>query len=185
MKREEKAREVEELADSLRGGPTTFILTGQGLTVNTMSDLRKQIRASSSRYRVVKNRLALRALKDTPLSPLAEHFRGPTAIAYSEGDAASLAKIIGDFARVNKNLRVKAGFVDGRILSAAETQALADLPPRPILMARFIGVLNAPMTRFINVLKGPARGLVRAMSEIARKKEPGAQKDSTEPAAQP
>ncbi len=170
MNKQEKATEIERLTESLKGGPAVILVNQHGLTVNQVSSLRSKIRATSSKYKVIKNRLALRSLKETPLAGLAEHLKGPTAIAYSEAEAAPMAKVIDEFAREHKGLQVKGGFVDGRIVGPDEVKILADLPPRPILVARFLAVLNAPMSRLLSVLNAPVRDLARVMDEIAKKK---------------
>ncbi|HEU4401785.1 MAG TPA: 50S ribosomal protein L10 [Candidatus Polarisedimenticolia bacterium] len=171
MNKQEKNQEMEALREALKGAPTTFVLTYRGLTVNQVSSLRKKVRATASRYRVVKNRLALRVLKGTPLAPLSEHFRGATAIAYSERDPAPLAKVLEEFTKDNQGLAIKAGFVDGRVIAAQDVKALASLPSREVLVTRLLAILNAPMTRLVTVLKGPARSLVQAMDQIAKQKE--------------
>jgi large subunit ribosomal protein L10 len=174
MNKQEKAAEIDALGAALKGGPTAFVLAPKGLTVNQVSTLRRKIRASSGSYRVVKNRLALRALKGSALEPLAPHFRGETAIAWSAADPAPLAKAIEEFAKENQGLTVKAGIVDGRVVGVADIRAIADMPPRPVLVARLMGALRSPMVRLVTVLKGPHRGVVRAMNEIAKQKEGGA-----------
>jgi large subunit ribosomal protein L10 len=171
MNKQEKQQEIDSLRDALKGAPPTFVLAYRGLTVNQVSALRKKVRATASRYRVVKNRLALRVLKETALQPLTGHFKGPTAIAYGAKDPSALAKVLEDFTKENQGLQVKAGWVDGRLIGAEGVKALASLPSREVLVSRILAVLNAPMIRLLTVLKGPARGLVQAMDQIARKKE--------------
>jgi large subunit ribosomal protein L10 len=173
MNKQEKASEIDALKSALAGGPAAFVVAPKGLTVNQVSTLRRKVRASSGRFKVVKNRLALRALKGTPYEPLAPHLKGETAIAYSAADPGPLAKVISDFIKDNQGLSIKGGVVDGRLVSAAEVKAIADMPPRPVLVARLLGALRQPMVRLVTVLQGPARGLVRAMDEIAKKKEGG------------
>jgi large subunit ribosomal protein L10 len=171
MTKEEKAREIAGLNEALKSGPSAFVLAQSGLTVNQVSLLRKSVRATSSRYRMVKNRLALRALLGTPLETLSPHFKGPTAIAFGSGDPAPLAKALSDFMKNNQGLKMKAALVDGRVVGSEQIKSLAEMPPRPVLVARFMAVLNAPMSRLVRVLKGPHGKLVRAMDEIARKKQ--------------
>lgn len=171
MNKQEKTQEIEALKGLLQGTPPTFVLSFSGLTVNQVSSLRKKVRASSSRYRVVKNRLALRVIKGTPYEGLSSHFEGPTAIAYSVKDPAALAKVLDEFTKDNQGLQVKAGWVDGRVVDKAAVKALAALPSREVLIARLLGALKSPMTRLVMVLKAPHRDVVRAMSEIAKTKE--------------
>src|SRR5881628_2261020 len=116
MNKQEKTQEMEALKSELSSRPPTFVLAYRGLTVNQVSALRKKVRATSSRYRVVKNRLALRVIKGTPYEALAPHFEGPTAIAYSRKDPSALARTLEEFSKENQGLQVKAGLVDGRLI---------------------------------------------------------------------
>jgi len=183
MNKQEKSQEIETLKNELQSGPPTFVLAYRGLTVNQVSTLRKKVRATSSRYRVVKNRLALRVIKGTPYEGLAQHFEGPTAIAYSSKDPAALAKALEEFTKDNQGLQIKAGLVDGRVVDQQAIKALASLPSREVLVARLLSVLNGPMVRLMTVMKAPTRGLVRALDEIARKKKPAEGEASEAPSA--
>jgi large subunit ribosomal protein L10 len=171
MNKEEKAREIDSLKEVFRDTPPVFVLGYRGLTVNQVAALRKRVRAASSRYKVVKNRLALRAVRETSLGALAAHFEGPTAIAYTARDPSTLAKVLDEFTREHQGLSLKAGLVDGRLMDVQAIKTLASLPSREALVGRLLAVLNGPMVRLVTVLKGPARSLVRAMDEIAKKKE--------------
>jgi large subunit ribosomal protein L10 len=184
MNKQEKAQEIEALKGELSSVPPTFVLAYRGLTVNQVSALRKKVRATSSRYRVVKNRLALRVIKGTPYEGLAPHFEGPTAIAYGSKDPSALAKALEDFTRENQGLQVKAGLVDGRVIDPQAVKALASLPSREVLVTRLLSVLNGPMVRLVTVMAAPARNLVRTLNEIALKKTPegGAPEPDTTPA---
>jgi large subunit ribosomal protein L10 len=177
MNKQEKTHEVESLRQALGAAPTAFVLAYRGLTVNQVSALRKKVRAAASRYRVVKNRLALRALEATPLGGLVPHLKGPTAIAYGASDPAALAKVLDEFTRDNQGLQVKAGLVEGRVLTPRQVEALASLPAREVLVARLLTVMNGPAVRLLTVLKGPAQSLVRALDQIARKKKDAAPAD--------
>jgi len=174
MNKQEKAQEIDHLAESLKATPPLFVLEYRGLTVNQVSALRKKVRAASSRYKVVKNRLALRAVKGTPFESLSAHFSGPTAIAWAGKDPAALAKALDEFSKDNQGLSVRAGLIDGRLIDARAIKMLASLPSREVLVARLLSVLNAPMVRFVTVLKAPARNLVQAVDQIAKKKPQGA-----------
>ena len=183
MNKQEKTREIETLKSELQTSPPTFVLEYRGLTVNQVSALRKKVRATSSRYRVVKNRLALRVIKGTPYEGLAPHFEGPTAIAYSSKDPSALAKALDEFTKDNQGLQIKAGLVDGRVVDVQAIKALASLPSREVLIGRLLSVLNGPLVRLLTVMKSPARGLVRSLDEIARKKK-DTQPDAAAPGAE-
>src|SRR5881628_557383 len=142
MNKQEKTQEIEALRSALESRPPTFVLAYRGLSVNQVSALRKKVRATSSRYRVVKNRLALRVIKGTPYEGLAPHFEGPTAIATSDREPSALAKVLEDFTKDNQGLQVKAGLVDGRVIDTVGIKALASLPSREVLVARLLSVLN-------------------------------------------
>ncbi|HKQ97513.1 MAG TPA: 50S ribosomal protein L10 [Candidatus Polarisedimenticolia bacterium] len=171
MNKQEKAAEVEFIKGALGGGHAAFVLAPKGLTVNQVSTLRRKIRASQGRYRVLKNRLALRAIDGSAYAPLAPHLKGESALAYGAADPAPLAKAIEEFCKDHQGLTVKAGIVDGRLVGAKEIKAIADLPPRPVLVARLLGALRQPMVRLVTVLQAPARDVVRAMDQIAKKKD--------------
>ena len=171
MNKQEKTQEIEALKSALESRPPTFVLAYRGLSVNQVSALRKKVRATSSRYRVVKNRLALRVIKGTPYEGLAPHFEGPTAIAYSSKDPAALAKALEEFTKENQGFQIKAGLIDGRVVDPQAIKTLASLPSRELLVARLLSVLNGPMARLVTVMNAPARNLVRALDEIARKKK--------------
>jgi large subunit ribosomal protein L10 len=173
MNKQEKTQEIEALKSLLESSPPTFVLAYRGLSVNQVSALRKKVRATSSRYRVVKNRLALRVIKGTSYEGLAPHFEGPTAIAYSSKDPAALAKALEEFTKDNQGLQVKAALIDGRVVAPQAIKVLAGLPSREVLVGRLLSVLNGPMVRLLTVMQSPARGLVRALDEIARKKPQG------------
>ena len=175
MNKQEKGQEISSLAEALKAQPPLFVLEYRGLTVNQVSALRKKVRATASRYKVVKNRLALRAVKGTPFEALAPHFKGPTAIAYSTKDPAALAKALEEFSKDNQGVTVRAALVDGRVVDARAVKALASLPSREVLVSQLLTVLNGPMVRLLTVLKGPARNLVYAIDQIGKKKpSPGA-----------
>lgn len=178
MNKQEKAAEVDALKAALQSGPAAFVLAPKGLTVNQVSTLRRKVRASQGQIKVVKNRLALLALKDSVFAPLAPHFKGETAIAWTSADPAPLAKAIDEFARENQGLGIKGGLVEGKAIAAAGVKQIADLPPRPVLVARFIGLLKSPMTRFVTVLTGPHRAALRAFDEIAKKRGSGGAAES-------
>src|SRR5881296_3116869 len=128
MNKQEKAREIESLRSELQSQPPTFVLAYRGLTVNQVSALRKKVRATSSRYRVVKNRLALRVIKGTVYEGLSAQFVGPTAIAYGSKDPAALAKALEEFSKDNQGVQIKGGLVDGRVVDTQAIKALASLP---------------------------------------------------------
>src|SRR5439155_1131910 len=102
----------------------------RGLTVQQLSDLRKQLRAVSAEYKVIKNRLTRLAIKSSRLEELGAHLTGPTGVVFSKEDPVALAKALHAFAKTNQALAIKAGYLEGQMLPPAEPRALADLPSR-------------------------------------------------------
>jgi large subunit ribosomal protein L10 len=164
VNRTEKAAEVETLQQAFQQAKNTFLVGFSGLTVGQVNELRRKVRDTSSYYRVVKNRLALRAVEGTSLEPLAGQFRGPTAVAYNDGDPVALAKALADFAKNHPALRLRAAVVEGeQVLDAAGLDSLARMPSLPALRAQILGVIQAPAERLVRLLSTPAYQLARVL----------------------
>jgi len=114
MNRDEKSAMIQELSASVATAPHAFLIDYTGITVPAVTDLRRQIRGSKAEYLVVKNTLALRAIKGKPLEALAEHFTGMTAVAYSQTDVVALAKVIHTFGKTNPHVKVRRPCWTGR-----------------------------------------------------------------------
>jgi large subunit ribosomal protein L10 len=169
--RADKASELEQLEAAFRGSDSAILVDYKGLNVPQVTELRRQLRAAKARYRVVKNTLAKRALKGTAFEPLSPYFDGTTAVAYTEKDPVALAKALTTFARTAPTLAIKAGFVQGRALQAAEVADLAALPGRPELYARLLFVLAGPMRQLVSVLAAAPRDLVSVLSQLEKKRQ--------------
>jgi large subunit ribosomal protein L10 len=170
MNRTEKAAHIEELGRTLGKSGNAILFAFAGLKVPEVTELRRQVRATRSRYVVVKNTLALRATKGTPLEALSGHFVGATAVAFNEDNPVGLAKVLTAFAKANPNLVFKAALVEGRALAAAEIKAIAELPTREELVARLLFLLQSPLRRLAAVLNGPVRNLAGVLQQIAEEK---------------
>jgi len=164
MNRTEKQSLIDNLHDEFGRSPHAILVDFRGLSVPAVTEFRRKVRQSGSRYRVVKNSLALRALKNTPLEPLAPKFDNATGVAYTGADPVALAKVLMDFAKDNPNLVVKAGLVSGsQMLDADGVKALSSMPSLPELRARLLGMLNAPASKLVRLLSTPAGQLVRVL----------------------
>jgi large subunit ribosomal protein L10 len=170
MNKTQKAEAVEALGQGLAQSSNAILFGFAGLKVPEVTELRRQVRGTDSEYLVVKNTLALRATKGTVLEAVAEHFVGPTAVAYNKSNAVALAKVLTAFAKANPNLVFKAGVIDGRAISAAEIKTIAELPSREELVARLLFLMQSPLRRLVTVLNGPVRNLAGVMSQIAEQK---------------
>jgi large subunit ribosomal protein L10 len=164
MNRTEKQQLIDELHKELESSPHAVLVEFKGLSVPAATEFRKRMRASGSRYRVVKNSLALRAAKGTALERLESKLEGTTGIAYSGDDPVALAKVLMDFARDHPALAVKAGVVSGsQVLDAAGVKALSTMPGLPELRGRLLGLLQAPATQLVRLLGTPGTQLARVM----------------------
>ena len=164
MNRTEKQQLIDELHKELASSPHAVLVDFRGLSVPAATEFRKRMRASGSRYRVVKNSLALRASKGTALERLESKFAGTTGIAYTGDDPVALAKVLMEFAKDNPALSVKAGVVSGsQVLDAAGVKALSALPGLAGLRARLLGLLQGPATQLVRLLGTPGTQLARVM----------------------
>lgn len=165
-----KADTVETLRQTIASQKGAVVAEFKGLTVAEITSLRRKLREVNAEFRVVKNTLIRLAAKDTEFSGLDEHFKGPTAVAFTFGDPVALAKAMKTFAATSPKVTLKAGFLDGKSLNAKEVEALADVPSREVLLGRMVGSLASPLTRLVQVLSGPQRKLVYALDSIRTQK---------------
>ena len=171
MDRAEKQEVVRELNETFKANNSVLLINFTGLNVADSTDLRRKISDVECGYRVIKNRLALRALEDTSLEELKEHFEGPTAIAFTGGDPVTLARVLKTFIKDHPSMSFKAGIVEGQALSAGEMDHLAGMPSRPELLTKLLYLLNAPLTRLATALQSPLRDLASVLKQLEEKKE--------------
>ncbi len=170
MKREEKEREIEFLRDSLGQAKSLILVDYRGLKVNQVNELRKKV-SNVSKYRVIKNRLALRALADFYNKDILKHIKGPTAVFYSDGDPISLSKTLMEFAKDNPGLEFKAGLIEQTAITPEEIRELAKTPGKNELISKLLFILNYPLTKLVMVLSADQRGLACALDQIRRSRE--------------
>jgi len=174
MNRAEKAAQVEELRKGLAKSENAILFACAGLKVPQVTELRRQVRATRSSYKVVKNTLAVRAAKGTPLEALSAHFVGATAVAFNEDNPVGLARVLTAFAKTNPNLVFKAALVEGLPVEAGQIKAIADLPSRQEIIGRLLFLMQSPLRRLVTVLNGPVRNLAGVVKQIAQLKATGA-----------
>ena len=165
---QEKQALVAGLTDKLSNSVAGVVVSYKGISVADDTQLRRKLREAGVEYAVVKNTLLSRAAHNVGLEELDGVLSGSTAIATSS-DHVAAAKILCEFAEKNKTFEVKAGYVEGKVISAAEVQELAKMPPKEVLVAKVLGGLNAPISGFVGVLNANLRGLVCALNAIAEK----------------
>jgi large subunit ribosomal protein L10 len=183
-----KAAVVTEVRERLDAADAAILTEYRGLTVGEIATLRRSLRAAGGDYKIYKNTLVRFAAQAQGLDELVPMLIGPTAIAFVEGDAVTVAKALRDFARTNPNLVVKGGLLGTGILTAKEATALADIPPREVLLARLAGGLAAPLQQFAGLLQALPRNLAYGLSALIEKQggAPEAAPSTEEaPAAEP
>jgi large subunit ribosomal protein L10 len=166
-----KVATVDELKAKVDATTTAVVTEYRGMTVAQISTLRRQLRTLDADYKVFKNTLVKRAIEGTSVAPLDEFLVGPTAIAFVNGDVSAVGA--GGRARAHDTppkstptLVLKGGVLDGKALSVKDLTALADLPSRDVLLARFAGLLASPMTTMAGLLKAIPQNLAYGLSAL-------------------
>ena len=175
MNRTDKQTLIDELNQEFGKSPHAILVDFRGLSVPAVTEFRRKVRASGSRYRVVKNTLALRASKGTPLEKLGPQFDNTTGVAYTGTDPVALAKTLIDFAKDHPQLVVKGGLVSGsQMLDAEGVKALSTMPSLPELRSKLLGLLLSPASQLVRLLNTPASQLARVLEAHREKAEKGA-----------
>lgn len=171
---EEKKQAVARISEGLKSARTGVIVSYKGITVEADTKLRKELRESGCEYKVVKNTLLRLALQDAGITGLDDVLEGTTALAVHPEDYVAPAKILVGYAKKSDTFEVKAGFIDGKVVSKDEISTLASLPSKEELVAQTLRGLNAPITGLVTVLNGTIKGLVVALNAIAEKQQQSA-----------
>jgi len=166
--RPEKTSIVEDLLTKLNASPFLFVTDYTGLRVDQFSELRIRLAGAGARCHVVKNTFLRSAAKDAGLPELGD-LKGQTAIIVGDKDVAAAAKIVKTFVAEFQKPVVKLGIIDRSVVSSDQIKAIADLPAREVLLAQFLGVLQAPASRLVRTLNEPASSLARILGAKAEK----------------
>ncbi len=168
---EEKKAFVSSLADQMKNASSGVLVDYKGINVADDTKLRRELRAKGVEYAVVKNTLLRLAAREIGFEALEPVLEGTTALATSATDLVAPAKILSEYAKKsNDKFKIKAGFVEGRVVSSKDVTNLADLPSKEVLVARVLAGFNTPISGLVNVLNGNLRGLAVALNAIAEKK---------------
>lgn len=170
MAREDKEAAVAELAEEFRTSSAAVLTEYRGLTVSQITALRRSLKGVAN-YAVAKNTLTKIAAKQAGIEGLDELLVGPTAIAFIKGDPVEGAKSLKNFAKDNALLVLKAGYMDGRILDAAEVKKLADLESREVLLAKLAGAMKASMAQAASLFAAPLSQAARTVEALRVKAE--------------
>ena len=172
MDRAQKEKLVTSLQQALSDTACVVVTHQTGMTVEEVTDLRRQMRAAGANFKVTKNRLARRAFQGTKFEQLAPMFTGPTAIAFSR-DPVAAAKVAVEFANRNEKLRIIGGGLNEQQLDVAGVKSLATLPSLDELRGKILGMLQTPATRIASVLQAPGGQIARVLGAYAKKAQAG------------
>jgi len=167
----QKQEAVAEFTTLLKDAKAGVLVDYRGLTVEEDTKMRSELRAAGVEYKVIKNTLSRYSIKEAGLDDLDKSLAGPTAWAISNSDLVAPAKIIAKFAKDYEALEVKAGFMEGNVISVAEVDQLAKLPSKEELISKVMSSLNSPATGLVGVLNGSVRALAIALNALAEKKQ--------------
>ncbi len=154
-----KSELIEKLSADLKKANNVIVGSFAKMKVSQDFELRKTVRGTGAKYRVVKNTLAERAAKGTKLEEALAGLSGVTSIAYTEGDPVALAKALAKFTKDNPEVTVKAGVLDGKVLSVKEVEALATMPSKEEIYSKLLFLINAPAQRLVTVMNAVGRNL--------------------------
>ena len=167
--RPEKASIVSDLSEKLKRSPFVLVTDYQHMKVGDFGELRDRLAPTGAEVHVVKNNFLKRAMSESGFADVSEKLIGQTAVVTGEKDVAPVAKVLKTFATEFKVAVLKIGLVDRAVLSTAELEQLADLPPRDVLLAQLLGLFLAPATRLVRVLNEPGSALARLLKAKAEK----------------
>ena len=169
--RAKKVEQVETLSKELKSVSSVIVSTYTKLTVAQDYELRKALRSSGAKYRVVKNTLAERAAKGTKVEEALKNLSGVTSIAYTEGDPVALAKALSKYAKDNPEFTFKVGVVEGRVISMNEIQALATMPSKEELYSKLLFLISAPAQRLVTTMNAVGRDLAVVINQAVDKQK--------------
>src|ERR1700733_13759927 len=182
-KRSEKQEDLDKLKVVLAKVSTVILSTFQGITVEDDTKLRRAVQAAGGKYQVVKNTLAESAGSGTPAAGLLKKLTDTTSLAYTNTDPVALAKALTKVAKDVPAFQFRAGLVEGRVISIAEIQQLANLPSKEELLSKIMFLLNAPAQRLAMTLNALPRNIAVVVSEAGKANKFGSSGEGAGPGA--
>ncbi|ACL65699.1 ribosomal protein L10 [Anaeromyxobacter dehalogenans 2CP-1] len=163
MNRTEKEQVISELHEKMAKAKAAIVAEPKGLNVAVVTDLRKKLRDAKIDYRIVKNTLAARAAKGTPVEPVADRFVGPTALVMSYDDVVTPAKLLADFMKDRENFVIRTAIIEGKVIDAKGVQALAKMPGLKELRGQIAAMIAQPATKLARLVGTPGQQLARVV----------------------
>ena len=168
--KEKKAQIVAELKDKFENSSSAVLIDYRGITVAEATVMRNECRDAGVVYKIYKNTLTERAVKELGYDELVPYLKGPTAIAFGVDDPVAPAKLLSDTIKKLKKMEFKVGVVEGKVIDVDGINALASLPSREELIAKMLGSMNAPISGLAMVLSGTIRSLLYALKAVEDQK---------------
>ncbi|HOD50872.1 MAG TPA: 50S ribosomal protein L10 [Candidatus Hydrogenedentes bacterium] len=170
MAKLEKVEAVAEIKQRIEGSQIVILTKYIGMNASQATNLRAKLRNAKVGFKVFKNTLAKRALDELNLSDAARYLEGPIAWAFSD-DPVAPAKLLADFEKEVPAVKMNGGILEGKVVSLEQLKALAELPPREVVLAQVVGTIAAPLRNFVGVLNAVPRNLVNVLDQIRKQKE--------------
>ena len=165
-----KEDKISSMKEKIDKAQVAIVTEYKGYTVEEITKLRRALQKEDGDYMVTKNTLAKIAIKDTPYEVLADTLKGPIALAFGFGDQVAPAKALSNFIKDAKKGEILAAAMDGKLLSAAEAKALANLPSKAEIYAKMLGCINSPASGIVGGINGVMSALVRAVAAVRDQK---------------
>ena len=172
--RAEKTAIANEIQERLEEAEFFILADYQGLTVSQTELLRKQLGQTNARMMVVRNRQFVHVAKRLSVDGLGDRVLGPTAMFYGAGDMVETSKVLKSFMKANEKPAIKLGSIQGKVVSAAEVEQIADLPSREQMLGTLVGTVAAPMTQLVGVINQKLSSLIYVLKAVQEKKEASA-----------
>lgn len=168
----EKKQMINDIGDLLNDTDYVYFIKYKGLPVSAFTEFRIKLSEHEAKCHVLKNRLIQKAVELKGPQELEQvELKGDTAIITGHGDAGIIAKVIYDFSKLNEQLGAKGGFIEKAILSEDDVKSIAALPPKEVLQAQLLSVLQAPMTNLVSVLNAKVSSIVNVLNAYKNKQE--------------
>lgn len=165
-----KEKQVNELKEKLAKVSSAVLTDFRGLTVKEITELRRRLKSANIEYKIIKNNLVSRAVRESDIEAISQYLQGPTAIVLGEGDPLVSVKLLMDFAKEYKKPEIKTGVIQGKIFNSQEIALMAKLPAREVLLAQVIAGIQVPLSGLVTVLSAPIRSLLYVLKAIEQKK---------------
>lgn len=170
-----KKSEVMDRVKSMLDQSKEVVLTEyRGMSVKEMTEFRSTLRKSGVQLKVLKNTLSRKLFSEAGMTGIEEQLEGPIAVGFLSDDVAASSKVLLDYSKKNEFLKIKAGYIDGKVVTAEQLKAIASLPSREVLLGMVLGTMQAPVKNLMTVMRGTTQNLVYALNDLKEKKEKAA-----------